>query len=153
MNKKLIYLVAFSILVVLLVGGLFFYSKNKTFQSQQENQIQNQNVINQKVNNQSESKLEEQNLIQEDTKISTQTEEKFYTIEEISQHNSKENCWAVIRGDVYDLTKWIDKHPGGEDKILSICGKDGTQAFERKHGGQEKPEKALEKFKIGRLKQ
>jgi len=74
-------------------------------------------------------------------------------MEEVAKHNSRESCWTVIRGEVYDLTQWIDKHPGGADKILALCGKDGTQAFEKKHGGQEKPEKALEQFEIGKLKQ
>ncbi|MEM4461037.1 MAG: cytochrome b5-like heme/steroid binding domain-containing protein, partial [Nanopusillaceae archaeon] len=84
---------------------------------------------------------------------SEKTEEKFYTMEEVAKHNSRESCWTVIRGEVYDLTQWIDKHPGGADKILALCGKDGTKAFEKKHGGQEKPEKALEQFEIGKLKQ
>lgn len=53
----------------------------------------------------------------------------FYTIEEISKHNSKEKRWTVIRGKVYDLTQWIDEHPGGVDKILSICDKDSAQPF------------------------
>lgn len=84
--------------------------------------------------------------------ITQETKEKFYTMKEVNIHNSKESCWTVIRENVYDLTQFISKHPGGEDKILSLCGKNGTQAFIQKHGGKEKPEKTLEKFKIGTLK-
>ena len=72
---------------------------------------------------------------------------------EVEKHNSKESCWSVIRGKVYDLTNWIDKHPGGLDKILNICGKDGTEIFEKVHGGKEKPENALKNFEIGVLKE
>ncbi|MEO0118779.1 MAG: cytochrome b5-like heme/steroid binding domain-containing protein [candidate division WOR-3 bacterium] len=60
------------------------------------------------------------------------------TMEEISKHNSKENCWTVIRGKVYGLTQWIDEHLGGADKILSICGKDGTPSIYSKTRWQRK---------------
>ncbi|MCX7589986.1 MAG: cytochrome b5 domain-containing protein, partial [Patescibacteria group bacterium] len=57
----------------------------------------------------------------------------------------------VIRENVYDLTSWITKHPGGEKAILNLCGKDGTSLFEKQHGGEKIPEDALAKFKIGKL--
>lgn len=80
-------------------------------------------------------------------------EEKLYTMNDVAKHNSRQSCWTVIKGDVYDLTSWINKHPGGEEKILRICGKDGTEAFNRKHGGEQKPEQILEQFGIGKLKE
>lgn len=77
---------------------------------------------------------------------------KTYTMAEVEASNKPEKCWTVIRGDVYDLTAWINKHPGGDKNILKLCGVGGTQAFEKKHGGQEKPENALKGFEIGKLK-
>ena len=76
---------------------------------------------------------------------------KTFTMDDVAQHASKDSCYTVIRGFVYDLTKAIDTHPGGPDKILGICGKDGTDAFVAKHGGKERQENALETFKIGTL--
>jgi cytochrome b involved in lipid metabolism len=52
---------------------------------------------------------------------------------------------------VYDLTAWISKHPGGERAILSICGKDGSAAFNDQHGGQRRPANELSGFKIGTI--
>jgi cytochrome b involved in lipid metabolism len=75
-----------------------------------------------------------------------------YTMAEVQAANKPEKCWTAIRGNVYDLTKWIDKHPGGDKNILKLCGLDGTQAFEKKHGGQEKQEITLAGFEIGKLK-
>ncbi|WP_368859721.1 cytochrome b5 domain-containing protein [Enterococcus faecalis] len=49
------------------------------------------------------------------------------------------------------MTNWIYKHPGGPGKILGLCGKDGTSAFEGQHGGQARPEAELASFKIGTL--
>lgn len=77
--------------------------------------------------------------------------EKTYTIADVSTHNSASNCWTVVSGNVYDLTSWISRHPGGEKAILSICGKDGTVAFTGQHSGQEKPEKQLATFLLGPL--
>lgn len=74
-----------------------------------------------------------------------------YTSAEVAAHASREGCWTSINGNVYDVTGWISKHPGGADAILSLCGKDGTAAFEGQHGGQQRPEAELAGFKIGAL--
>ncbi|MCL5774642.1 MAG: cytochrome b5 domain-containing protein [Patescibacteria group bacterium] len=75
-----------------------------------------------------------------------------YTLAQVQSADSAQKCWTAINGNVYDLTKWIDQHPGGDKNILKICGKDGTQAFEKQHGGQSKPEQTLKGFQIGILK-
>lgn len=75
----------------------------------------------------------------------------LYTMTEVASHSSVTSCWAVVNGNVYDLTSWISQHPGGEQAILGLCGKDGTSAFEKQHGGQEGPENALAGFQIGSL--
>ena len=81
------------------------------------------------------------------------TEQKTYTLEEVAAANNKTKCWSVINGTVYDLTAWISEHPGGEKRILSICGKDGTAAFDGQHGGQSSIMEILNGFKIGTLQQ
>lgn len=74
-----------------------------------------------------------------------------FTLTEVSQHNSETDCWTAVNGVVYDLTSFISKHPGGKRGILSICGRDGTDAFEGKHGGQPRPASTLAGFEIGSL--
>ena len=46
--------------------------------------------------------------------------------EEVSKHNSIDSCWVVIRGILYDVTAFLDDHPGGARSILRYGGKDGT---------------------------
>ncbi|MDD5050702.1 MAG: cytochrome b5-like heme/steroid binding domain-containing protein [Candidatus Pacebacteria bacterium] len=77
---------------------------------------------------------------------------KQYTLADVSAHSDATSCYTTINGNVYDLTMWIDQHPGGRDAILSICGKDGTSAFMAMHGGQGRPERELATFLIGVLK-
>lgn len=50
------------------------------------------------------------------------------SMDEIITHNSKDSCWTTISGGVYDVTKFISKHKGG-DRILNACGKDATDLF------------------------
>lgn len=74
-----------------------------------------------------------------------------YTLAQVAAHNGASSCWSAINGGVYDLTAWINQHPGGPQAILAICGKDGSAAFNNQHGGQRRPANELAGFKIGDL--
>lgn len=76
---------------------------------------------------------------------------KSYTTSEVAKHNSDASCWSIVRGKVYDLTSWINKHPGGKRAILSMCGVDATEEFSEEHGGDSKPESVLTGYEIGVL--
>jgi len=72
-----------------------------------------------------------------------------YTMAEVALHASASSCWSAINGSVYDLTSWIPKHPGGPDKILQLCGTNGSTKFNNKHGGAATQANILAGFKIG----
>jgi hypothetical protein len=74
-----------------------------------------------------------------------------YTLEKVKANASAASCWTVIKGNVYDLTKWIGSHPGGESAIISLCGVDGSAAFASQHGGKSKPESRLAGYLLGPL--
>lgn len=74
-----------------------------------------------------------------------------YTLADVAKHNSASDCWTAVQDGVYDLTPFVDQHPGGRENILRICGIDGTSAFTDQHGGQRKPEQELAGLKIGML--
>merc|ERR1740121_697512 len=48
-------------------------------------------------------------------------------------HNTKEDAWMVINGDVIDVTKWIPIHPGGEKAIMAYLGQDATDEWNMIH--------------------
>ncbi|KAL0070092.1 hypothetical protein AAF712_002579 [Marasmius tenuissimus] len=57
--------------------------------------------------------------------------EKVVTYEELKAANNKSKLYVVISGKVYDATKFIDEHPGGDEVILAEAGAhDATEAFE-----------------------
>lgn len=78
-------------------------------------------------------------------------EDDVVTMEEVEQNDSPDSCWAAIDGVAYDLTEWIEEHPGGADRIEALCGTDATEDFEGQHGGEEAPEDQLAEFEIGEL--
>jgi len=84
---------------------------------------------------------------------SSSTLETSFTLAEVATHHGASSCWSAINGKVYDLTSWINQHPGGPEHILSICGIDGSSAFNAQHGGQSRPASELANFYIGTLAQ
>jgi L-lactate dehydrogenase (cytochrome) len=45
---------------------------------------------------------------------------------EVQKHTSKDSCWVIIEGQVYDVTSFLSKHPGGAKVILKNAGRDVT---------------------------
>ncbi|XP_051114004.1 cytochrome B5-like protein [Andrographis paniculata] len=53
---------------------------------------------------------------------------KAYTAAQIAMHNKRNDCWIIIKDKVYDVTSYVDEHPGG-DAILMNAGDDSTEGF------------------------
>ena len=47
-----------------------------------------------------------------------------FTRAEVKSHNTKASCYVTIQNKVYDVTDFVDDHPGGGDLILEYAGKD-----------------------------
>lgn len=83
--------------------------------------------------------------------IATTTTPKKFSMQDVRTHKDATSCWTAINGKVYDLTTFISQHPGGPIQILSICGVDGSSAFNQQHGGQNRPANELASLYIGDL--
>jgi cytochrome b involved in lipid metabolism len=59
-----------------------------------------------------------------------------YSMEEVSKHNTRDDCWVVLDGRVYDVTKFISRHPGGVGPITNMAGKDATDVFDNYHAAR-----------------
>ena len=53
------------------------------------------------------------------------------SMSELSAHADASSCWVALHGVVYDLTSFVDEHPGGAYMILLGKGTDCTLLFER----------------------
>ena len=76
---------------------------------------------------------------------------KKYSLKDVAKHSSSTSCWSAIDGNVYDLTNWINRHPGGAAVIKAICGKDGSASFNSQHSGQRRPADELKNYLLGAL--
>merc|ERR1719162_1725566 len=56
-----------------------------------------------------------------------------YTLQDISKHVTKQDCWVVVNGEVLDVTSFLGDHPGGELAILTFAGKDASEEFNMIH--------------------
>jgi len=73
------------------------------------------------------------------------------SISEVKKHNSRDDCWSIVSGKVYNLTSYVQQHPGGIELISSICGIDGSAAFSNQHGSSAKPNNVLTGLLLGSL--
>jgi len=74
-----------------------------------------------------------------------------FTMAEVQKRSTREDCWSVVNGNVYELTSFIQRHPGGADDIGKMCGKDASENFLGQHEGQGEPETWLGTLKVGVL--
>ncbi|KAJ9601368.1 hypothetical protein L9F63_000506 [Diploptera punctata] len=72
------------------------------------------------------------------------------TISQLAAHNKRNDAWLAIRGKVYNVTKYMDFHPGGDDELMRGVGKDATELFNQVHAWVNY-ESLLHKCYVGRL--
>ncbi|KAI5960327.1 uncharacterized protein KGF55_004619 [Candida pseudojiufengensis] len=53
--------------------------------------------------------------------------------EELKKHKTQKDCWTCINNKVFNITPYINFHPGGVDEIMKCAGKDGTSLFNKYH--------------------
>ncbi|EOD43051.1 putative mitochondrial cytochrome b2 protein [Neofusicoccum parvum UCRNP2] len=58
---------------------------------------------------------------------------KVFSHDEVSKHNTSESCWVVLYGHVYDVTSFLNEHPGGSKIILQLAGTDATEEYDPIH--------------------
>lgn len=58
---------------------------------------------------------------------------KPFTKEEVKLHNKENDLWVILHDNVYDLTMYLDYHPGGVKKLMQGAGRDATSLFNKYH--------------------
>lgn len=78
-----------------------------------------------------------------------------YTLEQVAEHDSLDDCWMAIEGNVYDFTDYIDDHPTDPSILAPWCGREATQGMRTKGKGRNHSPRAwqaMEDYRIGRLR-
>ncbi len=58
------------------------------------------------------------------------------TRSEVAKHNSASDCWIIINKNVYNVTLYLSKHPGGSSEVIKTCGTDATKDYNEIKGGR-----------------
>eukprot|EP00462_Mataza_sp_D1_P002530 CAMPEP_0175104344 /NCGR_PEP_ID=MMETSP0086_2-20121207/9673_1 /TAXON_ID=136419 /ORGANISM="Unknown Unknown, Strain D1" /LENGTH=78 /DNA_ID=CAMNT_0016379721 /DNA_START=35 /DNA_END=271 /DNA_ORIENTATION=- len=75
---------------------------------------------------------------------------KTFSAADVAAHNTATDCWIIVDGGVYDITKFLDDHPGGKKVLVKEAGKDCSKKFKMFHAPEVLKEYG-EEFKIGTL--
>jgi len=73
-----------------------------------------------------------------------------YTLSEVSEHCMPDDCWIIVFDRVYDVTDFLDEHPGGQYIMLENAGRDATLVFRGSRHGRDAYD-MLDKYLVGVL--
>ncbi|KAK1633319.1 cytochrome b2 [Colletotrichum phormii] len=80
-----------------------------------------------------------------------ESERATISVTDLSKHNTKSDCWIAVHSKVWDITDFINEHPGGPSVLLKCAGSNVTKIFDEVHAPDILEELPDEKF-IGILK-
>ncbi|KAL7753261.1 hypothetical protein RI367_001036 [Sorochytrium milnesiophthora] len=73
-----------------------------------------------------------------------------YSLADVAKHNKENDCWVAVRGNVYNVTDFLNEHPGGRKILLKHVGTDATKVWDNFHNPQIL-ETVGKKYFIGKL--
>ncbi|GAA6024564.1 hypothetical protein JCM10207_008654 [Rhodosporidiobolus poonsookiae] len=78
---------------------------------------------------------------------------RIYLREDVEKHNKPKDCWVIHNNKIYDITSFLDDHPGGDDIVLEWAGKDITEVMADpiEHSHSDSAYSVLDEFLVGRV--
>lgn len=73
-----------------------------------------------------------------------------FTRGEVAKHSQAGDCWVILAGKVYNVSSWLDIHPGGSNPLISHAGKDGTDAWEEA-GHTARARRLMDRYVVGEI--
>ena len=81
--------------------------------------------------------------------LSTGASPSGISMAELAKHNQGNDCWLLIKGEVYDVSSFINQHSGGKGSIINNCGQEVTGIFASIHTNR--AWNLLTQYKVGSL--
>ncbi|XP_070152118.1 cytochrome b5 isoform X2 [Polyergus mexicanus] len=82
--------------------------------------------------------------------ISAASSSKLFTRAEVAKHTDSNDIWIIIHNNIYNVTPFLNEHPGGEEVLLEQAGCDASEPFED-IGHSTDARQMMESYKIGEL--
>ncbi|KAK4705069.1 L-lactate dehydrogenase (cytochrome), partial [Phenoliferia sp. Uapishka_3] len=58
---------------------------------------------------------------------------KMWAEQDVGAHRTKDDCWIILDGQVWDVTEFLEQHPGGGEVIVKHAGQDVSELFKPIH--------------------
>jgi len=75
----------------------------------------------------------------------------LWSLDQFRAYKKKQpnKCLIIVEGNIYDVTEYVEKHPGGAQVIRYVNGQDATDLFRRIHSKNTEADAWLQSFLIG----
>ncbi|KDP28439.1 hypothetical protein JCGZ_14210 [Jatropha curcas] len=73
---------------------------------------------------------------------------KIHHFDDVVKHKDRHDCWLLIHGQVFDVTNFLEEHPGGDEVLLAATEKDATDDFQDV-GHSKDAKELMKKYYIG----
>lgn len=77
-----------------------------------------------------------------------------YSLSEVAQHASLDDCWLVVEGAVYDVSDYVPRHPAPPSVLEPWCGREATEGMRTRGNSSDHSARAwrmLARYRIGIL--
>lgn len=71
------------------------------------------------------------------------------SLSEVNKHNSASDCYLIINQKIYNVSSFINSHPGGAQKITEKCGQEVSDLFAQIHSNRAWD--LLKKYQVGTI--
>eukprot|EP00061_Rhincodon_typus_P006556 g27315.t1 len=79
-------------------------------------------------------------------------EKRYFTIAEVQENTTVDSCWIIHGRRVYDVSSFIQRHPGGEQMIVRRAGTDVSRDMAGPpHRHSSNAHRWLQQYYIGEL--
>ncbi|EPQ30970.1 uncharacterized protein PFL1_01159 [Pseudozyma flocculosa PF-1] len=87
------------------------------------------------------------------TAAAPQRQIRLFTLDDVAKHDRPDDCWLIHRGNVYNVSEFVEDHPGGDDLILRFAGKDMGEIMDdpEEHSHSDSAYDVLNEYLVGRL--
>ncbi|GAA96237.1 uncharacterized protein L969DRAFT_43736 [Mixia osmundae IAM 14324] len=77
--------------------------------------------------------------------------QRIFLAADVAKHARPGDCWVTRQGKVYNVTSFVEDHPGGDDLILGWAGKDVEQVMNDpvEHSHSDSAFEMMEEYQVG----
>ena len=72
-----------------------------------------------------------------------------YTVDDVAAHCTGDDCWIIVDDGIYDVTAFVDVHPGGRSALLRMRTPPNARSAMESVGHSKRAYALLDSYRIG----